>query len=157
EWSAYHGSIRPPHLSNTPDPCPIPPGLSIFFLASRARSRKSLAARDCSVGLNAAAVARTLSETNALEVTMLNWFKVLVVLVALVVLPSTVFAQATASIVGTARDASGAVLPGVTVEASSPVLIEKTRTVVTGGAGLYSIESLPPGTYTVTFTLAGFN
>src|SRR5206468_9926074 len=51
---------------------------------------------------------------------------------------------------------SGAVLPGVTVEGSSPALIEKTRAVVTGGTGQYSIENLRPGTYTVTFTLAGF-
>ena len=61
-----------------------------------------------------------------------------------------------ASIVGTVKDASGAVLPGVTVEASSPALIEKTRSVVTNGAGQYSIEDLRPGTYTVTFTLTGF-
>src|SRR5262245_9428295 len=88
---------------------------------------------------------------------MLRCLRAICVLVSLIVIPTAAYAQATASIVGTARDASGAVLPGVTVEASSPVLIEKTRTVVTGGAGLYSIESLPPGTYTVTFTLAGFN
>ena len=73
---------------------------------------------------------------------------------ALVAVPSIAFAQA--SIVGTVKDASGAVLPGVTVEASSPALIEKTRTVVTNGAGQYSIENLRPGTYTVTFTLTGF-
>src|SRR5262245_55721524 len=95
--------------------------------------------------------------SNALEVTMLRSVKVVVVLVALAVIPSTVYAQATASIVGTAKDPSGAVLPGVTVEASSPVLIEKTRSVVTNGAGQYSIEGLLPGTYTVTFTLTGFN
>jgi hypothetical protein len=76
------------------------------------------------------------------------------VVVSLVLLPSAAFAQA--SIVGTARDASGAVLPGVTVEASSPALIEKVRTVVTNGVGQYSIEDLRPGTYTVTFTLPGF-
>jgi hypothetical protein len=76
-----------------------------------------------------------------------------IVLFSLVV-PATAYAQA--SIVGTARDPSGAVLPGVTVEASSPALIEKTRSVVTGGTGQYSIENLRPGTYTVTFTLTGF-
>jgi len=58
--------------------------------------------------------------------------------------------------VGAVKDPSGAVLPGVTVEASSPALIEKTRSVVTGGTGQYSIENLRPGRYTVTFTLAGF-
>src|SRR5262245_38847973 len=64
------------------------------------------------------------------------------------------FAQAIAGVV---RDASGGVMPGVTVEASSPVLIEKTRTVVTDGDGQYKIINLNPGTYAVTFTLAGFN
>ena len=54
-------------------------------------------------------------------------------------------------------DASGAVLPGVTVEASSPVLIEKVRTTVSDDRGLYRIVNLPPGTYVVTFTLQGFN
>ena len=56
-------------------------------------------------------------------------FRGILVVIGLVVVPSSAFAQA--SIVGTARDASGAVLPGVTVEASSPALIEKARTVVT--------------------------
>src|SRR5215510_7242564 len=82
--------------------------------------------------------------------------KGILVVVGLVVVPSAAFAQATASIVGTARDASGAVLPGVMVEASSPALIEKSRSVVTNGVGQYSIEDLRPGTYTVTFSLSGF-
>jgi hypothetical protein len=85
---------------------------------------------------------------------MYRLFTGTVVLLSLLVVPSFAFAQA--SIVGTARDASGAVLPGVTVEASSPALIEKARTVVTNGVGQYSIEDLRPGTYTVTFTLQGF-
>ena len=54
------------------------------------------------------------------------------------------------------KDASGAVLPGVTVEAASEALIEKSRTVVTDGSGLYKIIDLRPGIYTVTFTLTGF-
>ena len=58
---------------------------------------------------------------------------------------------------GTVVDASGAVLPGVTVEASSPALIEKTRSVVTDGTGQYRIEQLRGGTYTVMFTLPGFS
>jgi len=66
------------------------------------------------------------------------------------------FAQASASIAGTVRDSSGAVLPGVTVEASSPVLIEKTRTAVTDNAGQYRIEQLRGGVYTVAFSLSGF-
>jgi len=73
---------------------------------------------------------------------------------ALLIAPSTGYAQA--SIAGTVKDASEAVLPGVTVEASSPALIEKTRTAVTDGTGQYRIENLRPGTYTVTFTLQGF-
>lgn len=60
------------------------------------------------------------------------------------------------TLAGTVRDASGAVLPGVTVEASSPALIEKTRTAVADGSGQYQITSLPPGTYTVTFSVQGF-
>jgi len=62
-----------------------------------------------------------------------------------------------ASIAGVVRDTSGAVLPGVTVEASSPVLIEKSRTAVSDETGRYRIIALNPGTYTVTFTLSGFS
>ncbi|HKH74723.1 MAG TPA: carboxypeptidase regulatory-like domain-containing protein [Vicinamibacterales bacterium] len=68
-----------------------------------------------------------------------------------------VAASAQATIAGTVRDASGAVLPGVTVEAASPVLIEKLRTVVTDGTGQYQIIDLRPGSYAVTFSLAGFS
>src|SRR5262245_50504079 len=69
--------------------------------------------------------------------------------------PSMAFAQA--SITGVVKDASGAVLPGVTVEASSPALIEKVRTATTDGSGQYRIVDLRAGEYTVTFTLAGFS
>jgi len=65
--------------------------------------------------------------------------------------------MAQASITGIVRDASGAVLPGVTVEAASPALIERTRAVVTDGSGQYRIVDLRPGDYTVTFTLTGFS
>src|SRR3954453_5996567 len=65
--------------------------------------------------------------------------------------------QTTAGIAGVARDASGGVLPGVSVEAGSPVLIERVRTVTTDGDGRYNIVDLPPGRYTVTFTLPGFS
>ena len=64
------------------------------------------------------------------------------------------FAQA--AIAGSVKDSSGAALPGVTVEASSPALIEKTRTAVTDGHGRYRIEDLRPGVYTVRFTLKGW-
>ncbi len=73
----------------------------------------------------------------------------------LTILPASAYAQAT--LAGVVKDASGAVLPGVTVEASSPALIEKTRTALTDGTGQYQIVDLRPGTYAVTFTLTGFS
>src|SRR4029434_3529741 len=83
-------------------------------------------------------------------------FVPIVHVVALAVLvPTIAFAQA--SITGTVKDTSGAVLPGATVEASSPVLIEKVRSVVSDGSGQYRIVDLRPGTYTVTFSLTGFS
>ena len=63
----------------------------------------------------------------------------------------------TGGITGLVRDTTGAVLPGVTVEASSPTLIEKVRSVVTDAEGRYNIIELRPGSYTVTFTLPGFS
>jgi hypothetical protein len=81
--------------------------------------------------------------------------RVAAVLLAVVLVPSVVFAQA--AIQGVVRDSSGGVLPGVTVEAASPVLIEKVRSAVTDGDGRYQIIDLRPGAYTVTFTLTGFN
>ncbi|MDR1990948.1 MAG: carboxypeptidase-like regulatory domain-containing protein, partial [Acidobacteriaceae bacterium] len=75
---------------------------------------------------------------------------------ALVCLPGTASAQ-TSGIAGEVKDSSGAVLPGVTVEASSPALIEQSRSAVTDGAGRYTITNLRPGSYTVTFTLPGFS
>jgi iron complex outermembrane recepter protein len=70
------------------------------------------------------------------------------------VVPRVAAAQAT--LAGEVKDTTGAVLPGVTVEAASPALIEKVRAAVTDGSGRYRIESLPPGSYTVTFSLSGF-
>lgn len=78
----------------------------------------------------------------------------LVAVASLVVAPAVVYAQS--AIVGVVKDDTGAVLPGVTVEASSDVLIEKMKSVTTDGAGQYRIIDLRPGTYMVTFTLAGF-
>src|SRR6185436_11268370 len=72
---------------------------------------------------------------------------------AIVLLPALAHAQ---SVTGIVRDASGAVLPGVTVEAASPALLEKVRTATTDGTGQYRILDLTPGTYTVTYSLAGF-
>ena len=81
------------------------------------------------------------------------------IITCVLLLPSTASAQqASASgIAGVVRDTSGAVLPGVTVEASSPALIEKTRSIVTDSEGRYNIVDLRPGVYQVTFTLSGFN
>jgi hypothetical protein len=81
--------------------------------------------------------------------------KAVVVLSFLLFLPAAALAQG--AIAGQVKDASGGVLPGVTVEAASPVLIEKTRTVTSDGSGNYRIENLRPGTYTMTFTLTGFS
>ena len=73
-------------------------------------------------------------------------------------IPAYVFAQGatTSTIAGVVKDSSGAVLPGVTVEAASPALIEKVRSAVSDERGQYRLDGLRPGTYTVTFSLAGF-
>src|SRR3954464_12292389 len=81
--------------------------------------------------------------------------RIMAVAAAAVLLPSAVYAQA--ALAGIVKDTSGAVLPGVTVEAASPVLIEKSRAVVTDASGQYRIVDLKPGTYSVTFTLPGFS
>ena len=79
----------------------------------------------------------------------------LLLVAGVALLPASALAQA--SITGVAKDSSGAVLPGVTVEASSDALIEQLRSAVTDGTGQYRIVDLRPGTYTVTFTLTGFS
>jgi hypothetical protein len=78
----------------------------------------------------------------------------LMAVAALVLAPALAYAQA--EITGVVRDASGSVLPGVTVDAASPALIERVRTAVSDGTGRYRILDLRPGTYSVTFTLPGF-
>src|SRR5215212_2515669 len=80
--------------------------------------------------------------------------KYLALLGLVLLIPSSAFAQA--SLTGVVRDSSGGVMPGVTVEASSPVLIEKVRSTTTDSAGLYRIVDLRPGIYTLTFSLPGF-
>jgi Carboxypeptidase regulatory-like domain len=79
----------------------------------------------------------------------------ILVLVGIALSPGLAFAQS--AIAGVVKDSSGAVLPGVTVEAASPALIEGVRTATTDGQGQYKIINLRPGTYSVTFTLPGFN
>ena len=81
--------------------------------------------------------------------------QILLVVSMILALPLSAYAQA--SINGVVKDTSGAVLPGVTVEAASPVLIEKVRTAVTDAEGQYRIIDLRAGTYSVTFSLTGFN
>ena len=83
----------------------------------------------------------------------MKYFAKAVLVAAVVLIPALSHAQ---SLAGTVRDASGGVLPGVTVEAASPVLIEKVRTATSDNAGQYRIENLPPGTYSLTYTLPGF-
>src|SRR5688500_14871500 len=86
---------------------------------------------------------------------MAAFYPMLVLIIGGILLPVSAYAQA--SITGIVRDTSGAVLPGVTVEAASPVLIEKVRSAVSDGGGQYRIVDLRPGVYTVTFSLVGFN
>jgi hypothetical protein len=80
--------------------------------------------------------------------------KVVAAIAGILLLPSLSFAQAT--IAGVIRDASAGVLPGVSVEITSPVLIEKSRTVISDGTGQYRVTDLPPGSYVLTFSLPGF-
>src|SRR4030095_9335977 len=75
-------------------------------------------------------------------------------LVCVLLLPATALAQA--SLTGSVRDGSGGGLPGGTVGASSPVLIEKTRSAVTDATGQWRIVDLRPGTYSLSFSLPGF-
>ena len=81
--------------------------------------------------------------------------RVAVVVSAVLLAPAAAWAQS--GMTGVVKDTSGAVLPGVTVEVASPVLIEKVRSAVTDASGVYRIVDLRPGTYTVTFTLPGFS
>src|ERR1700753_2297412 len=83
----------------------------------------------------------------------LGWILVCAFLAA----PAAATAQQSASISGVVTDATGGVLPGVTIEASSPVLIEKVRSAVSEGNGRYQFLDLQPGVYHVTFTLTGFS
>jgi hypothetical protein len=87
---------------------------------------------------------------------MRNFMRILIAATVTGLLPAVASAQ-TSSIAGIVRDISGAILPGVTVEVSSPALIEKTRSAVTDSTGQYKIIELRPGTYSITFTLPGFN
>ena len=84
-----------------------------------------------------------------------RFVRVFALVMSAALLPSIASAQG--SIAGVVTDSSGGVLPGVTVEVASPALIERVRSAVTDGTGQYQVVNLPPGGYTITFTLAGFN
>ena len=88
---------------------------------------------------------------------MLHIARAVFLAVALAAVGLPAGAQTLGTIAGAVKDASGAILPGVIVETASPALIERVRTAATDGTGLYRIVNLPPGLYTVTFTLPGFN
>src|SRR5712691_6926313 len=75
---------------------------------------------------------------------------------ACVLVASVSSAQQASGIAGAVKDAAGKPVVGVTVEAASPALIERVRTVVTDAQGLYQITDLPPGIYSVTFKAPGF-
>ena len=83
-------------------------------------------------------------------------FRVVAVVAAILILPGALHAQERASIVGVVQDSSSAVMPGVTIEASSPSLIEQVRSTISDTNGRYAIIDLRPGIYTVTFSLPGF-
>src|SRR5437016_9035639 len=83
------------------------------------------------------------------------WRRAALAAACLALVSSAAYAQT--ALAGVVKDSSGAVLPGVTVEAASPVLLEKSRTAVTDSGGQYRIPDLLPGKYTVTFTLTGFS
>ena len=80
-----------------------------------------------------------------------------VALAALALVPAVALGQAGSQITGEVTDNTGGILPGVTIEASSPALIEGSRVAITDGSGRYTIVDLRPGTYSVTFTLPGFS
>src|SRR6266446_1616290 len=83
--------------------------------------------------------------------------KRLVCAAGILLVPTMAMAQNTSGITGVVRDATGAVLPGVSVEAASPALIEKVRLAVTNDQGRFNIVDLRPGTYSVSFMLSGFS
>jgi hypothetical protein len=89
------------------------------------------------------------------SVTRSAWLSLSFLTLVVLLLPAA--ARAQGSIAGVVRDSSMAVLPGVTVDAASPALIERVRSAVTDSTGQYKIVDLRPGTYTVTFALTGFN
>src|SRR5437899_1952549 len=110
----------------------------------------------CSVEPGSAIVCHLVRRKTAMK---LQRIARLVVVSFVLLVPAVARAQGsgTAAIAGVVRDTTGAVMPGVTVEAASPALIEKVRSVVTDESGQYKILNLVPGTYSVTFILVGFS
>src|SRR4030095_15548679 len=149
-------SASPRHLHDTPEKRPISPQTTYHQCRFRNYQTYQIHVEQMVTGAQHAPRQSTGSGPQSEEVRMKRvLIRSAAALLLLAVLPAAAFAQA--SISGVVKDTSGAVLPGVTVEAASPVLIEKTRSTVTDGSGQYQIINLPPGTYTVTFTLSGFN
>src|SRR5712675_2248921 len=117
--------------------------------APRRTLRRALLQRDLHADLRQARDCLKWRDAMNVRLVVVSW--------CLLCLPATGWAQSqTGAITGGVRDSSGAVIPGVTVEAASPALIERVRSVTTDEQGLYRIVDLRPGLYTVTFTLAGF-
>src|SRR5678815_4054014 len=100
---------------------------------------------------NSRVLTLTIPGGKAMRRALRQYAPALLLALGLLAVPCTSAGQVLGSIAGNVKDTSGAVLPGVTVEAASPVLIEKVRTAVTDGSGQYSVTNLPPGNYTVTF------
>src|SRR5439155_3075264 len=111
----------------------------------------------CCLYRGAVVYSRIAHQTTRWRKAMRNAASLVYGIVLLLAIPVLANAQGLGTISGVAKDVSGAVLPGVAVEAASPALIEKARTAVTNESGQYTLVSLPPGTYTVTFTLPGFS
>src|SRR5262245_4041185 len=97
---------------------------------------------------------RHYAETGGTMARLKMGFRVFVILVGLMMIPALAHAQSV--IAGTVKDSSGDVLPGVSIEAASPVLIEGAKTTVSDGEGNFKIIDVRPGTYVVTFSLQGF-
>ena len=131
--------------------------MSVYFLAEQ-KPFCAVLQSDCNWARLSRAVVRlasaAINSMNEGRHFMRMVCRAFIVLACVIALPT--WASAQASITGIVKDTSGAVLPGVTVEAASDVLIEKVRSAVTDSSGQYRIVDLRAGTYAVTFTLTGF-
>jgi hypothetical protein len=127
---------------------PVKSGLILFS--------RSAASEDTMNASSAHTSGRTVQPDRRFRITLARLASTLAVTMIGAAAVPPALAQTGSSIAGIVKDASGGVLPGVTVEAASPALIEGTRTAVSDANGQYKIVDLRPGEYTVTFTLTGF-